>query len=284
MIKISIVHAALLIGGVSSFSLQTNPRTSVQISMSAGDAADGTSRRTFLSKAVGSAVIAGISFTQSPVPAQAFGGKLKGVNAKLSAYGLPTIDNMPDGFSPLLEIWGKGKNRDPLLVQFLHPSDWVVTLPSQDVNGEDGTIQAGEYAKGDTATFFVYSDEGKVENLSDQPKELFQRTLIKAISQKGDNIYQNFKVMKIDPKKINGQDYMIVDFKYELLTGAGFEVDRRGVAAVTSVGNSIEVLWTASTRQRFKKTEPSLRNIAESFRCNADGLELQKIVYADGEY
>ena len=39
----------------------------------------------------------------------------------------------------------------------------VVTLPSQDVNGEDGTIQAGEYAKGDTATLFVYQEEGKVD-------------------------------------------------------------------------------------------------------------------------
>lgn len=62
---------------------------------------------------------------------------------------------MPDGFSPLLELWGKGKNRTPLLVQFSHPSDWVVTLPSQDVNGEDGTIQAGQYSAGDTATLFV---------------------------------------------------------------------------------------------------------------------------------
>lgn len=37
-----------------------------------------------------------------------------------------------------------------------------MTLPSQDVNGEDGTVQAGEYAKGDTATFFVVPGEGKV--------------------------------------------------------------------------------------------------------------------------
>ncbi len=69
----------------------------------------------------------------------------------------------------MAEVWGKGKNRDPLLVSFLHPVDWVVTLPSQDVNGEDGTIQAGEYAKGDTATFFVYTDEGKIDvSISDQ--------------------------------------------------------------------------------------------------------------------
>jgi len=78
-------------------------------------------------------------------------------------YGLPTIAKVPNNFVPLVEIWGKGKNREPFLVQFSHPIDWVVSLPSQDVNGEDGTIQAGEYAKGDTATFFVYNDPGKVQ-------------------------------------------------------------------------------------------------------------------------
>ena len=77
------------------------------------------------------------------------------------------------------------------------------------------------------------------------------------------------------------QDYAIVDFKYELLTGAGFEVDRIGVASITSAGNAVEVLWTASTRQRYKKTEQTLRNIAESFRCYADGLNLAKIEYAE---
>ena len=71
--------------------------------------------------------------------------------------------SVPDGFSPLAEIWGKGNNREPLMINFAHPLDWVVTLPSQDVNGEDGTIQAGEYAKGDTATLFVYQEDGKVD-------------------------------------------------------------------------------------------------------------------------
>ena len=46
------------------------------------------------------------------------------------------------------------------------------------------------------------------------------------------------------------QKYVLVDFKYELLTGAGFEVDRRGVASITNQGESVQVLWTASTRQR----------------------------------
>ena len=108
----------------------------------------------------------------SPTINQAHANKIKNAshplllqcfNASTHRYGVATIDKVPDGFSPLAEVWGKGRNRDPLLVSFLHPIDWVVTLPSQDVNGEDGTIQAGEYARGDTATFFVYAEGGKVD-------------------------------------------------------------------------------------------------------------------------
>jgi hypothetical protein len=79
------------------------------------------------------------------------------------SYGLPAMEPVPNGLVPLLEIWGKGKPRFPLLVQMNHPITWVVTLPSNDLNGEGGTIQAGEYAKGDTATLFVYQDEGHVD-------------------------------------------------------------------------------------------------------------------------
>jgi len=77
-------------------------------------------------------------------------------------YGLPPLGPVPKGLTPLLEIWGKGKNRFPLLVLMNHPVTWVVTLPSNDVNGEDGTIQAGDYAKGDTATLFLYDVDGHV--------------------------------------------------------------------------------------------------------------------------
>ena len=72
---------------------------------------------------------------------------------------------------------------------------------------------------------------------------------------------------------------MVCDFKYELLTGAGFEVDRVGVASVTSTGAYVEVLWSASTRQRYKKTEQQLREIAGSFRCYSEGLGMTKIKY-----
>uniref|UniRef100_A0A7S4EGN9 Uncharacterized protein n=1 Tax=Pseudo-nitzschia australis TaxID=44445 RepID=A0A7S4EGN9_9STRA len=192
------------------------------------------------------------------------------------SYGLPPLTKVPNGMKPLLEVYGKGKNRFPLLVQMCHPFTWVVQLPSNDVNGEDGTIQAGEYAKGDTATFFLYQDEGHVDNIGKADKGLFERALIKSISQKGANMYQNFKVIKAVPQTdnpaYNGKDYVLCDFKYELLTGAGFEVQRRGVAAITSEGPAVEVLWAASTTLRWSKTEETLRDIVSTFRVYSDGL------------
>jgi hypothetical protein len=96
-----------------------------------------------------------------PQPAEAIGGKSK-VNNKLLGFGLPPA-LIPDGLTPVCHIYGTGKNRFPILVTFSHPFDWVVTLPNNDSNGEDGTIQAGEYGKGDTATFFVYDQVGNVK-------------------------------------------------------------------------------------------------------------------------
>lgn len=77
------------------------------------------------------------------------------------------------------------------------------------------------------------------------------------------------------------QTYGLVDFKYVLLTGAGFEVERRGVASVTSEGNSVQVLWCATIAARFKKTKEQLRVCAESFRVYADGIKVNKIDYND---
>mmetsp|Transcript_32116 Transcript_32116/g.38325 ORF Transcript_32116/g.38325 Transcript_32116/m.38325 type:complete len:295 (-) Transcript_32116:184-1068(-) len=293
MTKFTLPCIIILLSRTCAFAPSNSIQRTAGSSSLSMTADDGNSRRSFLSKAViaGSAAVGGFaltSTTQSVLPAQALGlpggGSLNKVNAKLRGYGVPVIDKLADGFSPLAEVWGKGKNRDPLLIQFVHPSDWIVTLPSQDTNGEDGTIQAGQYAKGDTATFYLDDTEGKVAKIAEQPKEFFQKELIKAISQKGDNVYQNFKVTKIVPRDENGQDYMTVDFKYDLLTGAGFEVERRGVASVTSTGKGVQVLWCASTRQRYNKsTESALREMAASFRVYADGLESQKIVYQERE-
>mmetsp|Transcript_12343 Transcript_12343/g.27031 ORF Transcript_12343/g.27031 Transcript_12343/m.27031 type:complete len:91 (-) Transcript_12343:52-324(-) len=82
---------------------------------------------------------------------------------------------------------------------------------------------------------------------------------------------------------LKGQKYAICDYTYTLITGAGFEVDRQGVASVTSEGNGVQVLWTASTAIRYKKTEKQLRSIADSFRVYSEGLDLSssRIEYLD---
>ena len=202
-----------------------------------------SSRRNFFIQSTSVAAAATSSFSWFVDPAWAVSGASK-VNAKLKGFGLPPVASIPDGFSPLLEVYGKGKNRSPLLVTFCHPLTWVVTLPSNTVNGEDGTIQAGDYGKGDTATLYVYTDQGNVGDITKQPKELIETVLKRSISLRGDNMYQNFKITKLTPstsdpssnKFLPGQSYMLADFKYQLLTGAGFEVDRKGVASITSEG------------------------------------------------
>jgi hypothetical protein len=216
-----------------------------------------------------------------PQPAAAAVGGTNKVNTKLVSFGLPPVTNLPDGFTPILEIYGKGKNRSPLLITFNHPISWVLTLPSNTVNGEDGTIQVGDYGKGDTATLFVTND---IDPKAVLTRDVIEQGLRRCISQRGDNMYQNFKLGKVldgPGPYLDGQSYMIADFKYQLLTGAGFEVDRKGVAAITIQGGAgggaagsktMEIFWAASTDARFKKTEATLRDIVASFRCYADGL------------
>lgn len=287
MVKVTATSVLILMlaaGSASAFAPTTPTQYNSKIGRSSVILEAENSRRSFVGQIAGSVA----AFTTSSLilpteSALAFGGgKLSKINARLASYGLPQMNEVNGGFTPLLEVWGKGKNRSPLLVNFAYPLDWVLTLPSQDLNGEDGTIQAGEYAKGDTATFYVTEDSGKIDKIHDQPKSFFEETLIKSISQKGANMYQNFKVTKLVPKtgEYNEQQYMICDFKYQVLTGAGFEIDRTGVASVTSQGNAVQVLWSASTTLRYKKTEAALRQITDSFRCYADGLDLslEKIV------
>jgi len=273
-----IAIGALCISTASAFEVAQ------QVPSVSSTALDASSRRSFLASqaaasfGVATALVNGVNIE----PAAAFGGGLSKVNNQLKGYGLPTI-SVPDGFSPLLELYGKGNNRTPLLIQFAHPSDWVVTLPSQDVNGEDGTIQAGQYAAGDTATLYVMSDT-KVENVAEEGKSFYQDAITRAISQKGNNIYQDFKIKNVEATKgdIEGQNYVLVDFKYTLLTGAGFEVDRVGIESITCVGGETEVLWCASTRQRYKKQEDKLRKLAGSFRVYADGLNFSNQLYVGG--
>ena len=78
-------------------------------------------------------------------------------------------------------------------------------------NGEDGTVSAGDYGKGDSASLFVS------ELKPGSSKAFYKELLGEGLSQKGGNQFQELKV-----KKVNAGYPATVDFEYELLTGAGF--------------------------------------------------------------
>lgn len=251
---------------------------------SSSSVCDSSSRQGFLQTLAGQAALVGFGMTAGPLlvggkagvvqPAQAAG--LSKVNGELASYGLPPILDVPGGFSPLVEVYGKAagakKERETLLVQFLYPSLWVVSKPSIDKNGEEGTISAGDYQKGDSAAFYV--EEGPASGkLEQESADYFGEVVTRAIGQKSQNVYQNFKVLKKRPgaKGANGAQYTIVEFKYELLTGAGFTVDRKGVASVTQVGKNVQGLWVATTAARWKKIGNDCITMADSFRVY-DGI------------
>ena len=80
-------------------------------------------------------------------------------------------------------------------------------------------------------------------------------------------VIQNLKLKKARKLEANTETpYYLVEYTYELITGAGFEIARKGVASVTSVGQSVEAMITASTDIRYKKVESQLNEIAASFR------------------
>jgi len=254
---------------VSSFFQATSRHSLILSRMSAGDQSQSQiSRRQALSSVAGAAFGVGVSCGSSR-PAVAFGA-LDRVNRDLRNQGLPLVEKVPDGLSPLLEVYGKDQDngRSRYLVQFFYPSLWVVQKPSITVNGEDGTIAAGDYQKGDSATFYVGEPLPSGKNLQELPLSFFEETVRKGISQKGDNIYQSLKVKKVipGPTGYQGTQYYLVDFKYELVTGAGFTVERSALASVTAVGSNTQALICATTNKRYKKLEPVFRDIVNSFR------------------
>eukprot|EP01036_Dinobryon_divergens_P031959 gene31959-41456_t len=180
---------------------------------------------------------------------------LEDVNTKLAGYGLPPILFTPPGFTNLVSEFGRGNIREqmtnPLLVQFAHPSLWVVQKTSVNNNGEAGTISANDYIKGDSAFFFVWQTARSVDLIQAAEKKPIIRDFILKVKRGSDDA-----------------PYYIVDFGYELNTEAGFLIERRGVMSLTAVGkDQLQGLVTVSTGKRFRNgLEATLRPIAESFR------------------
>eukprot|EP00640_Fibrocapsa_japonica_P002376 CAMPEP_0113943100 /NCGR_PEP_ID=MMETSP1339-20121228/19177_1 /TAXON_ID=94617 /ORGANISM="Fibrocapsa japonica" /LENGTH=278 /DNA_ID=CAMNT_0000947869 /DNA_START=170 /DNA_END=1006 /DNA_ORIENTATION=- /assembly_acc=CAM_ASM_000762 len=218
-------------------------------------------------QAAGAIMIAGV-LGSSPQSAEA--KSIKEANNELTNYGVsPFEGNVPQGFSPLVEVWGKDGIRPPYLISFLYPALWVIQKPSMTTNGESGTYAAGNYQKGDSAAVYVGPSEVDGNDVMAKGKDYISSIVLGGLTQKGENQYQNFKTTKIvaGATGLKGQKYYVVDFKYELLTGAGFYIDRRGVAAVTGTPKNVQAIVCATTDTRYKKLADDLHVIADSFRA-----------------
>ncbi|CAM9442021.1 unnamed protein product [Ascophyllum nodosum] len=198
-------------------------------------------------------------------------------NKKLSSFDLPPVVNAPNGFNTLVEGYGMdaglkntlgSSNRDPFLVTWNYPKGWIVNRPNTDTNKEAGTVSTGDYGRGDSAALFV-ANKSLVGGNSLSNKESVEGVIKKALAQKGDNQFQSFKLKSVKEGATDyaGNKYYIADFQYELLTGAGFIVERKGVASVAEVGNNVAAVVGATTASRAKSVKAQLQEIANSFRA-----------------
>ena len=204
-------------------------------------------------------------------PALAIGGGLSEANAKLGNYGFPPIVFVPPGFQPLVSEYGRGNNQkaitNPILIQFTHPSGWVVQKTSVNNNGESGTVGANDYMKGDSANFFEFKLKpgDKVDASS---KAVYSSIIDAALGRKGD-VLESVSVLKVEPLTtgLKGEQYFRVYFQYSLNTEAGFLIARQGLMSVTEINGYAECLVTGSTTKRWKqKMEPIMKDIVDTFR------------------
>ena len=80
MNKFFLANAVLLLGIANGFAPAARGAASTKLAMAETDS---NSRRSFFTKTAGSIAVAGLSLIQTPGPANAIGGGLKKVNAKL---------------------------------------------------------------------------------------------------------------------------------------------------------------------------------------------------------
>lgn len=198
---------------------------------------------------------------------------------QMRSYGAKDTKPCPDGFNPVLEFYGKTTGSTvggvaavgvaPLLVTYNSPNGWLLVRPNIDNNGEDGTISSGDYGKGDSASFYNGAPLKAGQTLENRAE--LEALIFAALTVKGASQYQGFTVTKVTKlDAATNQPYYICEYKYTLLTGAGFAIDRIGIGSATAVGTkSTQAMVGASTDIRWKKTKGQLREVAESFRVYA---------------
>ena len=150
-------------------------------------------------------------------------------------------------------------------MRFIYPSGWLVETPSIDENGEAGNIGAGDYGKGDSATFATAElPAGASLTSLQKDKEFFKFWLT---SQMSKDVYEDVKVKKFRPVTASdGTEQLKIDFTYTLLTRAGFTVNRKGTAVAVIADNAVCGLVSGTTELRYKEMKDKYEAMADSFR------------------
>jgi len=236
---------------------------------------EGGSSRAELFRGLAGSGLAGLSGLAAPAPVLAKGKAEAG--QELSSYGLAELsptEEPPFGWNWNIEPIGLttqayyGKFRlgsEPRILRFLCPASWVVSRPNIDFNGAAGTVQVNDYARGDSATLFV--DGANTGKIQDFKKEDFNREIYKALTQKGTNFIQDINIDKVMDGDVPG--YKIVEYSYEIYSGAGFTINRSGIASLSQAADTeaLEIFWAGVVSGRWQDMGKDLTKIVRSFRC-----------------
>lgn len=215
----------------------------------------------------------------TPLPAKA--ESLEEARKKLGDVGLPKLIpdddpswNLPFGWSVAVTTIGTTRydaaakvqlGNEPLSVTFQVPPLWVVNKPIVTVNGVSGALSTNNYGTGDAATFWV-NTKPKVK-LADMKQKDFIKNIKKALSIKVKSGVDEFTITNI---RDGEPGYRFVEYTYNFYSGAGFTMQRQGIASFCQVGNegNIQCLWAATVPARWEENQLGqvLTRVIETFR------------------
>jgi len=225
-----------------------------------------------------------------------YGTNVKDIDAQLSAFGLKSMGQVPNGFKPLIQAVGGSvganvdgskiidsigsivtdgglKTGERLLLLFSYPSAWIVSLPTLTANGESGTVSANNYVKGDSAVVNARNLKDPSAPLSGYDTKFFEDLFLQQVAP---SQQQGFKVVKKKAAEaIEGQETIDVEYRYDLLIN-GVPIGRHGFAKVVKVGNSAVSLGATTTDSRFKGMKEQLITCANTFRAHTVKAEFEK--------
>lgn len=156
------------------------------------------------------------------------------------------------------------KRGEKVLLNFVYPSAWIISVPTNTGNGESGTVSANNYGKGDSAVVCALPLEAD-DDIESQDKAYFQNLMTQNVAK---GAWQNFKlVKKTGAGEQGGQEIVDIEYRYDLIT-SGPIVGRHGFARLVHTGGNAVALGVTTSDTRFKGQKDGLITAANSFRSN----------------